>query len=211
MPRRRSVLACVTRRAASSTAHADSRAPCGLVAWPATPSQALASGVMTGSLLRPWSILDGRQRPIAQRPLHAALNRLMVDLSDALPHRTERRILRDRPTASAPAIPGSPARFFATAKEPSIFPISSFVIANSTARRHPAMMPLLVSPTAKQGIRHQTIGSMMQVSWNRSSSAPRRAFCFNASCERWRNSDSSSSLIVPFIPSNSRSLGCRGS
>jgi hypothetical protein len=32
------------------------------------------------------------------------------------------------------------------------------------------MMPLLVSPTAKQGIRHQTIGSMMQVSWNRSSS-----------------------------------------
>ena len=47
--------------------------------------------------------------------------------------------------------------------------ISSFVIANSTARRHPAMMPLLVSPTAKQGIRHQTIGSMMQVSWTRSS------------------------------------------
>jgi hypothetical protein len=31
------------------------------------------------------------------------------------------------------------------------------------------MMPLLVSPTAKQGIHHQTIGSMMQVSWNRSS------------------------------------------
>jgi hypothetical protein len=33
------------------------------------------------------------------------------------------------------------------------------------------MMPLLVSPTAKQGIRHQPIGSMMQVSWNRSSRA----------------------------------------
>jgi hypothetical protein len=48
--------------------------------------------------------------------------------------------------------------------------ISPSVIANSTARRHPAMMPLLVSPTAKQGIHHQTIGSMMQVSWNRSSS-----------------------------------------
>jgi len=47
--------------------------------------------------------------------------------------------------------------------------ISSPVIANSTTRRHPAMMPLLVSPTAKQGIRHQPIGSMMQVSWNRSS------------------------------------------
>ncbi|HEY2230198.1 MAG TPA: hypothetical protein VGI22_21155, partial [Xanthobacteraceae bacterium] len=48
--------------------------------------------------------------------------------------------------------------------------ISSPVIANSTTRRHPAMMPLLVSPPAKQGIRHQPIGSMMQVSWNRSSS-----------------------------------------
>jgi len=36
------------------------------------------------------------------------------------------------------------------------------------------MMPLLVSPTAKQGIRHQTIGSMMLVSWNRSSSDPGR-------------------------------------
>src|SRR5882724_383842 len=47
--------------------------------------------------------------------------------------------------------------------------ISSSVIANSTARRHPAMMSLLVSPTAKRGIRHQTIGSIMQVSWNRSS------------------------------------------
>jgi hypothetical protein len=32
------------------------------------------------------------------------------------------------------------------------------------------MIPLLVSPAAKQGIRHQPIGSMMQVSWNRSSS-----------------------------------------
>src|SRR5258707_14691217 len=47
---------------------------------------------------------------------------------------------------------------------------SSSVIANSTTRRHPAMMPLLVSPTAKQGIHHQPISSMMQVSWNRSSS-----------------------------------------
>ena len=68
---------------------------------------------------RPWPILDRRQRPIAQRPLHAALNRLMVN-PNSLPHRTERRILRDRPAASAPAIPGSPARF-ATAKESSIF------------------------------------------------------------------------------------------
>jgi hypothetical protein len=41
---------------------------------------------------RPRPILDGRQRPIAQRPLHAALNRLMVN-PNSLPHRTERRIL----------------------------------------------------------------------------------------------------------------------
>src|SRR6478609_5747493 len=41
---------------------------------------------------RPWPILDRRQRPIAQRPLHAALNRLMVN-PNSLPHRTERRIL----------------------------------------------------------------------------------------------------------------------
>ena len=30
-------------------------------------------------------------------------------------------------------------------------------------------------------------------------------------CERWRNIESSSSLIVPFMPSSSRSLGWRGS
>jgi K+-sensing histidine kinase KdpD len=41
--------------------------------------------------------------------------------------------------------------------------------------------------------------------------APRRAFCFGASWERWRNSDSSSSLIVPFMPSSKRSFGWRGS
>src|ERR1700716_64897 len=41
---------------------------------------------------RPWSILDRCQRPIGQRPLHAALNRLMMD-PNSLPHRTERRIL----------------------------------------------------------------------------------------------------------------------
>src|SRR5260221_14488786 len=41
---------------------------------------------------RPWSILVCRQRPIGQRPLHAALNRLMVD-PNSFPYRTERRIL----------------------------------------------------------------------------------------------------------------------
>ena len=38
-------------------------------------------------------------------------------------------------------------------------------------------------------------------------SSPRRAFCFRASSERWRNSDSSISLIVPFMPSSRRSFG----
>ena len=42
-------------------------------------------------------------------------------------------------------------------------------------------------------------------------SSPRRAFCFNASSERWRSSDSSISLMVPFMPSRRRSLGWRGS
>src|SRR5439155_11030101 len=41
---------------------------------------------------RSRSILDGRQRPIGQRPLHAALYRLMVG-SNSLPYRTKRRIL----------------------------------------------------------------------------------------------------------------------
>jgi hypothetical protein len=55
---------------------------------------------------RPWSILDGRQRPIGQRPLHAALNRLMVD-PNSLPHRTERRILA---IGQQHLRPGYPAR-----------------------------------------------------------------------------------------------------
>src|SRR6266851_8364752 len=54
--------------------------------------------------------------------------------------------------------------------------ISSSVIVNSITRRHPAMIPLLVLPIAKQGIRHQIISSTTQVSWNRSSS-----FCAIAS------------------------------
>jgi hypothetical protein len=45
-------------------------------------------------------------------------------------------------------------------------------------------MPLLVSPTAKQGIHHQTIGSMMQVSWNRSSSNDVGAIVRQCCCSR---------------------------
>ena len=41
--------------------------------------------------------------------------------------------------------------------------------------------------------------------------SPRAALRRNASCERWRKIDSSSSLNVPFIPSSSRSLISFGS
>ena len=41
--------------------------------------------------------------------------------------------------------------------------------------------------------------------------SPRRAFWRKASRERCRNSDSSISLIVPFMPSSNRSFGSRGS
>src|SRR3982075_384976 len=44
---------------------------------------------------RPWSVLDCRQRPISQCPLHAALNSLMMN-PNSLPHRTERRLLAIR-------------------------------------------------------------------------------------------------------------------
>jgi hypothetical protein len=115
---------------------------------------------------RPWSILDGRQRPIAQRPLHAALNRLMVD-PNSLPHRTERRILA---IGQQHLRPRYPARGSVRDRERAVnLSISSSVIANSTARRHPAMMSLLVSPTAKQRIRYTIICSTTQVSRNRSS------------------------------------------
>jgi len=65
-------------------------------------SQALASGVMTGSL--PGVVDPDRcQRPIGQRPLHAALNRLMMD-PNSLPT-AQNEGSRDRPAASVPAIP----------------------------------------------------------------------------------------------------------
>src|SRR6476659_4067553 len=81
-------------------------------------NQALASGVMTESL-------PGRGRSSIAASGHspAPAPRSAEPFDDepqlfAPPHRTKDS--RDRPAASAPAIPGSPARF-ATAKEPSIF------------------------------------------------------------------------------------------
>src|SRR4030095_13614059 len=43
-------------------------------------------------LARSRSLVEGRQRAIGQRPLDAALNRLMMQ-AESLPHRKERRIL----------------------------------------------------------------------------------------------------------------------
>ena len=118
VPRRRAVLACVTCQKPRRPQLMRIAVLLGLVA---RQRHQPGFGLRRDDwfFTRPWPILDRRQRPIAQRPLHAALNRLMMN-PNSLPHRTERRILRDRPAASAPAIPGSPARF-ATAKEPSIF------------------------------------------------------------------------------------------
>jgi hypothetical protein len=55
-------------------------------------NQALASGRDHRLLARSRSLVEGRQRAIHQRPLDAALNRLMMQ-AKSLPHRKERRIL----------------------------------------------------------------------------------------------------------------------
>src|SRR6266850_1553178 len=165
VPRHRSVLACVTCQKPRRPQLMRIAVLLGLVA---RQRHQPGFGLRCDDrfFARPWPILDRRQRPIAQRPLHAALNRLMVN-PNSLPHRTERRILAIGQQHLRPRYPAGSVRDRERAVNLSI---SSSVIANSTARRHPAIMPLLVSPTAKQGIRHQPIGSMMQVSWNPSSS-----------------------------------------
>jgi hypothetical protein len=74
--------------------------------------------------------------------------------SNSLPYRTERGILaigqqhlRPRYRLAASVLD----------REKTInLSISSSVIVNSTTRRHPAMIPLLVLPIAKQGICHST-------------------------------------------------------
>ena len=70
-------------------------------------------------LARSRSVIECRQRAIGQRPLDAALDRLMMD-AKSLSHRKERRLSRGRRAAFAPAPPGAPPRF-ATAKELSTF------------------------------------------------------------------------------------------
>src|SRR5438477_11236097 len=91
VPRRRSVLACVTCQKPRRPQLMRIAVLLGLVA---RQRHQPGFGLRCDDrfFARPWPILDRRQPPIAQRPLHAALNRLMVN-PNSLPHRTERRIL----------------------------------------------------------------------------------------------------------------------
>ena len=125
--------------AASSTARADSRAP-----WPyRTPE--IQPGFRFRRdrrlLARSRSVVESRQRAIGQRPLDAALDRLMM-YAKSLSHGKKRPLLAIgeqhlRPLHVAGRLGPRPRRAVSVS-------ISSAVIAKSTARRHPAMMPLLV-------------------------------------------------------------------
>src|ERR1700719_4164166 len=126
---------------------------------------------------RPWSVLDCRQRPISQRPLHAALNSLMMD-SNSLPHRTERRILAIRQQHLCPRYP---ARWLGSRPRKSLQSFNFFVGYRQSDYPPPSChdrAPRFAN--RKRGIRNQTISSMTQVSWNRSSSRSRS----RCSCHR---------------------------
>ena len=116
---------------------------------------------------RPWSILDCRQRPISQRPLHAALNRLMMN-PNSLPHRTERRILA---IGQQHLRPRYPARRLGSRPRKSLQSFNLFVGYRQFDYSPPSCHDAAPRfANRKRGIRHQPIGSMTQVSWNRSSS-----------------------------------------
>ena len=133
-------------------------------------------------LARSWPVVERRQRPIGQRPLDAALNRLMMN-PKSLPHRKERRLLaigqqhRARDTRLAGSV---------LDRERAVnLSISSSVIANSTARRHLAMMPLLVQPIANKESANKSSVPWMPVSWNWSSSSRSTAnICITLSSPR---------------------------
>src|SRR6267143_1217361 len=87
------------------------------------------------------SLAEGRatRPPAAHKPAPAPRSAEPSDDGPQLfapPHRTKDS--RDRPAASVPAIPGSPARF-STAKEPSIFPS---LPRSSSIRLLSAILPL---------------------------------------------------------------------
>ena len=149
VPRRRSVLACVTCQKPRRPQLMRIAVLLGLVArLRHQPGFGLRRD--DRFFARPWPILDRRQRPIGQRPLHTALNRLMVD-PDALPHRTERRTLaigrrRLRPRYPARRLGPRPRKSRQSSISRPSLPIRLLAAAGHDAAPR--------SPTA--GIRHAT-------------------------------------------------------
>lgn len=83
----------------------------------------------------------------SHRPPDAALDRLMIG-AKSLSHRKERRILSRQVSSIAAHPTGAPVRS-STAKDRQLS-ISSSVIANWTACRHPAIVKLLIQPIANE-------------------------------------------------------------
>jgi hypothetical protein len=117
----------------------------------------------------------GCQRAIGQRPLDTALHRLMMTPSlwptaqnEGFSRYASSICARDTRLASSSLDRESVVKAA----------ISSSLIANSTARRHPAMIQLLISPTAnEESINNPSVPPIQpaprtQVSRNRSSSRP---------------------------------------
>jgi hypothetical protein len=112
-----------------------------------------------------------RKCAIGQRPSDAALHRLMMH-PEFFPDRAERWIL---PVGEQHLCPLHPARPLAREREmPVNRPISSPLIANSTACRHSAITPILVQPIANEESTNRLPVPLRPVSWNRSSRSSRR-------------------------------------
>src|SRR6478672_3733882 len=98
-------------------------------------------------LARSRSVVEGCQRAIRQCPLDAALDRLMM-YAKSLSHGKKRPLLAIGEQICARST-WRAASVLDRERAVSVS-ISSAVIAKSTARRHPAMMPLLVHLTANE-------------------------------------------------------------
>src|SRR6202048_1148544 len=187
VPRRRAVLACVTCQKPRRPQLMRIAVLLGLVA---RQRHQPGFGLRRDDrfFARPWSVLDGRQRPISQRPLHAALTSLMMD-PNSLPHRTERRILAIRQQHLRPRYP---ARRLGSRPRKSLQSFNFFV-----GYRQFDYPPPSCHDTAprfanrKRGIRHQTISSMTQASWNRSSRQLLCGACDPRASRRWGESQPS--------------------
>jgi hypothetical protein len=120
-------------------------------------------------LARRRSIIECRQRAIGQRPLDAALYRLMMDPKSPA-HCAERRML----TISQQDLrPRYTARRFGSRPRKSPQCCNLFIAHRQFDRlpssRHPAMMPLLVSPIANKESTNNPPVLWLQASWNQSS------------------------------------------